>query len=54
MEQILTGEVGGPWAILNKFVAERIETRVVDIEFSDDGHQKRLLIEGLLDSVSTA
>jgi len=51
MGQILTGEVGGPWAILSKFVAERLETRIVDIDFRDDGHHKRLRIDGLLDSV---
>ena len=51
MEQILRGEVGGPWAILSKFVAERLETRVADITYGDDGHQKRLRIDGVLDSV---
>jgi hypothetical protein len=50
IEQILTGEVGGPWAILNNFVAERLESRAVDIKYEDDGRRKRLRIDGVLDS----
>ena len=51
LEQILKGEVGGPWEILSKFVAERLESRIVEFKFEDDRHQKRLRIDGVLDSV---
>ena len=50
MRQILTGEVGGPWAILGQFVAERLETRVAEIAFTDDGHTKSLAIDGVLET----
>ena len=49
MEQILSGEVGGPWEILGKFVADRLETRALPIEFVDEGKEKRLHVEGVLD-----
>lgn len=50
LEQILTGDVGGPWSMLAKFVAERLETRVAPIEFIDDGTTKTLRIDGVMDS----
>ncbi|MFQ5984706.1 MAG: DUF1326 domain-containing protein [Alphaproteobacteria bacterium] len=51
LEQILTGEVGGPWRILAKFVADRLETQVVPIHFKDDGKRIDLRIEGILQSL---
>lgn len=51
LEKILGGEVGGPWAILSKFFTERLETRVVPMRFEDSGKEKRLAIEGVLDTV---
>jgi hypothetical protein len=51
LERILKGEVGGPWEILGQFVADRLETQVAKIDFAEDGHDKRLAIEGVLDSV---
>ncbi|MDP6389036.1 MAG: DUF1326 domain-containing protein [Alphaproteobacteria bacterium] len=50
LEKILTGEVGGPWKILAKFVLERLETAVAPIHYNDRGDEKRLRIEGVLDS----
>ena len=51
LERILTGEAGGPWTIISKFVATRLESRAVPIHFEDSGRQKRLRIDGVLDSV---
>lgn len=50
MEQILSGEVGGPWAILSKFFTERLPTQAAPIRFADGGREKSLTIEGVLDS----
>lgn len=50
LEQILTGEAGGPWALIGKFVTERLDTRVVPIRFGDAGHEKKLAIDGVLDT----
>lgn len=36
LEQILTGEVGGPWAIIGKFITERLEARGSS-RYSDGG-----------------
>ena len=50
VEKILTGEAGGPWQILAKFVANRLETEVAPIHFKDDGKQISVRIEGVLQS----
>ncbi|MBI1775592.1 MAG: DUF1326 domain-containing protein [Proteobacteria bacterium] len=50
MEQILSGGAGGPWAILAKFFTERLATQAAPIQFVDAGHEKKLTIEGVLDS----
>jgi hypothetical protein len=51
LEKILTGEAGGPWGLLAKFVATRLETRVAPIQFEDAGKRKRLRIDGALEAV---
>lgn len=51
IEKILTGEAGGPWGVLAKFVATRLETRVGPIAFEDDGLRKTLRVEGVLETV---
>ncbi|MBI5443000.1 MAG: DUF1326 domain-containing protein [Deltaproteobacteria bacterium] len=50
LETILTGEAGGPWAVLARFVGRRLETRYVPIALEDDGRIKRVRIEGILES----
>ncbi len=50
VEAILTGRAGGPWAVLARFVSERLETRYVPIHLADEGKVKRVAIEGLLES----
>jgi len=50
VERILSGEIGGPWKIINQFVAERLETQCTSIDFSDDGRKKTFQVNGVLDS----
>ncbi len=50
LEAILTGEAGGPWKILAKFVAERVESRVAPIHYENDGKRITLRVEGVLQS----
>lgn len=50
LEAILTGEVGGPWKILARFVAERVESRVAPIHYENDGKRITLRVEGVLQS----
>jgi hypothetical protein len=53
LETILTGHAGGSWALLAKFVARRLETRFLPIEFAEDPHTKRARIPGVLDASIT-
>ncbi len=53
LEKILTGHAGGSWALLAKFVARRLETRFLPIEFAEDPHTKRARIPGVLDASIT-
>ena len=53
LETILTGKAGGSWALLAKFVARRLETRFLPIEFAEDPHTKRARIPGVLDASIT-
>ncbi len=46
IEHILTGQAGGPWVVLSRFVTKRLETRYVPIHFEDEGRRKRMWIEG--------
>ena len=50
VEDILTGRVGGPWEILDRFVERRLPTRTAVIEITDENAVKRVVIEGLLES----
>ena len=50
LERIFSGQAGGPWKILARFVSKRLETRFVPIHFEDNGRRKRVWIEGILDS----
>lgn len=50
LERILAGEVGGPWGVLAKFVAKRLDTRVLPFRFENQGPVKRLRIEGVLEA----
>jgi hypothetical protein len=49
LETILAGRAGGPWAVLGRFVGERLETRFLPIRIDDQGKRKRVVVEGLLD-----
>jgi hypothetical protein len=50
MEHLLTGRIGGPWETLARFVARRLETRYLPIEFSEEGGTKKARIAGLLET----
>lgn len=49
LQSILAGDAGGPWGVLARFVARRLETQFVPIRFEDAGRKKRMWIEGVLD-----
>lgn len=48
-EAILTGQAGGPWEVLDRFVERRLPTRTLPIDIADEGAVKRIVIEGLLE-----
>ena len=50
LETILKGKAGGPWEILARFVGTWLETRTVSINFKDDGRNKSLTVNGLLEA----
>jgi hypothetical protein len=50
---ILTGQAGGPWQVLDRFVRERLETRFLPIAFEDEGATKRASIAGLFTALVT-
>jgi hypothetical protein len=50
VENILTGQVGGPWVVLSRFVSKRLETRFLPIHFEDQGRRKKMWVEGLFDT----
>ncbi len=50
VERIVSGAVGGPWAVLARFVGERLETRSLPVRIEDGGKAKRVVIDGLLDA----
>lgn len=50
LEKILTGAVGGPWKILAKFVGDPLKSRVVPIQYENDGKKISLRIEGVMQS----
>ncbi|MCP5076429.1 MAG: DUF1326 domain-containing protein [Rhodobacteraceae bacterium] len=50
IERIIKGNVGGPLAVLARFVSNRLETRSADIKFLDDDRRKAMRIDGLLET----
>ena len=48
VERILTGQAGGPWEVLDRFVGTRLPTRFASIEMDDEETLKRVAVEGLL------
>lgn len=48
LDRILRGDVGGAWAVLGRFVARRLDTRYVAIEFADEGTTHRGTIPDVL------
>jgi hypothetical protein len=52
-EAILSGRAGGPWEVLGRFVARRLETRYLPIEFVEDGAAKSARIMGVLEAAIT-
>ena len=44
LEAILSGEAGGPWEVLARFVSEWLPTRFVPIEIEDEGKMKRVRV----------
>ena len=49
IETILTGEGGGPWAVLARFVGLRLPTRVLPIRIDDDERFKRITVGDVLE-----
>lgn len=54
MSRILTGEVGGPWEVLGRFVGKRTETRFQPIRIEEGPREKRVDVQGILRGVVTA
>jgi len=50
IESILTGQAGGPWKVLARFVGTRLATRYRPILIEDAELSKSVLVDGLLDS----
>jgi hypothetical protein len=50
LERILSGAAGGPWAVLARFVARRLESRSVPVHFEDGGRRKRMWVSGALET----
>lgn len=50
LDRILRGEVGGPWAVLGRFVSRWLETRTAPIVFTDEGTTHRAEIPGVASS----
>ena len=51
LETILLGNVGGPWAVLARFVGEHVETKSLPIEVEENGHTKQLKIDGVVEAI---
>lgn len=49
VEAILTGQAGGPWGVLARFVGRRLATRYLPIRIEDEAKTKRVVVEGVLD-----
>lgn len=50
LESILCGRVGGPWAVLERFVGNRLECQQIPIHLEDQGRKKRMWADGLFDT----
>lgn len=50
LDRILRGDLGGPWAVLDRFVATRLETRYLPIAFEHEATTHRASIPGLATS----
>ena len=48
-EAILTGRAGGPWEVLDRFVKQRLPTRILPIQIVDKGAMKKVAIKGFLE-----
>jgi hypothetical protein len=53
IEAILTGQAGGPWAVLARFVARRLDTRYLPITVVDAASTKSASIPGLFETTVT-
>ena len=54
LEDLFTGELGGPWEVLGRFVAERLPTRYLPIEIVSEPKTKRVRIPDLLEAAVQA
>lgn len=50
VERILSGAVGGPWHVLDRFVEHRTPTRTARITIEEDDRAKKVMIKGVLES----
>jgi hypothetical protein len=50
LEAILRGTVGGPWAILARFVETWLDTQTVAFRFEDEGRKKCLAVDGVFET----
>lgn len=50
LERLFAGELGGPWEVLGRFVATRLSTRCVPIEFTEEPTKYGVSVPGLLES----
>ncbi len=48
VEEIVTGARGGPWEVLNRFVADPLPTRTAPIRIEDQPTRKSVTVAGLL------
>ncbi|MEK7879745.1 MAG: DUF1326 domain-containing protein [candidate division NC10 bacterium] len=54
LERIFTGQAGGSWAVLARFVSTRLPTRFVPIHFKDEGRRKAMWIDDCLETAVEA
>jgi len=54
IEEILTGKLGGPWKVLAQFVSNQLPTEYRRIQIEEDGREKRVRVEGLIESTIEA
>ncbi len=50
LEKIFTGQAGGVWAVLAQFIGNRMPTQYVPIDFQDEGREKFMKIEGVVET----